>query len=73
MARSLGVERTFLGEGMAIEVVLTFGVQRLRGSKGWGRGSVEGAGLRENGRRGGVNIGDGELRSRGEGVRRQRG
>jgi hypothetical protein len=32
-----------------------------------------GAGLRENGRRGGVNIGDGELRSRGEGVRRQRG
>jgi len=61
MARSLGVERSILGEGMAIEVVLTFGVQRLRGSKGWGRGSVEGAGPRTTGVRGcGRTGGEGE-------------
>jgi hypothetical protein len=30
------------------------------------------AGLRESGRTGGLNIGVGQLRSRGEGVRRQR-
>ena len=78
---SLAVEGTILAVGMVSKLVLTFDVQRLGGKhrvgdRQRGRSGAKddgGAGLRESGRRGGVNIGVGYLRSGGEGVRRQRG